>query len=264
MSRRNKDKGRLPDFVPLIRSTLKTAAWRAMSHGARSYYTSLKARYNTRLQNGVYMSARLGAEELGSSKDYVARWHHELIHYGFIRPIEGKEAHLGIKGEGMAAHVRLTEHSYAGQLPTRDFDRWNGAKFKYQKRRQKQKPVLLTGDTPSYKLGTVRASKTVPTAEACPTNWGHREAGIPVLQTGDITSLTTPLAVSVETLAHAPTGHNAGPPLEPEPEPTGLMEWTTPILTEMPYTDELRRLYAEAVPADNDLSIPEFLRRTAQ
>jgi hypothetical protein len=56
-----------------------------MSHGARSLYVSLKARYNTRLQNSVYMSARMGAEELGSSKDYVARWHHELQHYGFIR-----------------------------------------------------------------------------------------------------------------------------------------------------------------------------------
>ena len=40
MSRRNKDKGRLPDFVPLIKSTLKTPAWRAMSHGARSLYVS--------------------------------------------------------------------------------------------------------------------------------------------------------------------------------------------------------------------------------
>jgi hypothetical protein len=81
-----------------------------MSHGARSLYVALKVRYNTRLQNSVYMSARHGAEELGSSKDYVARWHHELQHYGFIRVIEGKEARLGSDGEGLAAHVRLTEH----------------------------------------------------------------------------------------------------------------------------------------------------------
>ena len=87
---RKKDKGRLPDFIPLIKSTWKSPSCRAMSHGARSLYVSLKARYNTRLQNGVYMSARMGAEELGSSKDYVARWHHELQHYGFIRVIEGK------------------------------------------------------------------------------------------------------------------------------------------------------------------------------
>jgi hypothetical protein len=70
---RKRDKGRLPDFVPLIKLTLKAPAWRAMSHGARSLYVALKIRYNTRLQNGVYMSARMGAEELGLSKDYVAR-----------------------------------------------------------------------------------------------------------------------------------------------------------------------------------------------
>src|SRR5262249_60003752 len=69
---RKRDKGRLPDFVPLIKSTVKTPAWRAMSHGARSLYVALKVRYNTRLQNSVYLSARMGAEELGSSKDYVA------------------------------------------------------------------------------------------------------------------------------------------------------------------------------------------------
>ena len=33
----------------------------------------------------------------------------------------------------------------------------------------------------------------------------------------------------------------------------GLMEWTTPILTEIPYTDELRRLYAEAEPEEKRL-----------
>ena len=154
MSRRNKDKGRLPDFVPLIKSTLKTPAWRAMSHGARSLYTSLKARYNTRLQNSVYMSARMGAEELGSSKDYVARWHHELQHYSFIRVIEGKEARLGSNGEGMAAHVQLTEHWYAGNPPTRDFDR--GTVRNSGMRRQNK------NRNPSHKLGT-----------PCPTNWGQ-------------------------------------------------------------------------------------------
>jgi hypothetical protein len=170
---RRRDKGRLPDFVPLIKSTLKTPAWRAMSHGARSLYVALKVRYNTRLQNSVYMSARHGAEELGSSKDYVARWHHELQHYGFIRVIEGKEARLGSDGEGMAAHVRRPEHSYAGQAPTRDFERWDGTKFRYRKKNKNRNP--------SYKLGTPR-----------PANWGHLSwlmrstASKSVPQTGDI------------------------------------------------------------------------------
>ena len=35
-----RDKGRLPQFVPLLVSTLDSRAWRAMSHGARSLYVA--------------------------------------------------------------------------------------------------------------------------------------------------------------------------------------------------------------------------------
>jgi hypothetical protein len=42
---------------------------------------------------------------------------------------------------------------------------------------------------------------------------------------------------------------------------SGLKVWTTPVLTEIPYTDELRRLYRNAAPTDDSLDIPEFLRR---
>ena len=45
MSRRKQNKGRLPPFVPLIKEVLSSPAWRAMSHGARSLYTALMARY---------------------------------------------------------------------------------------------------------------------------------------------------------------------------------------------------------------------------
>jgi hypothetical protein len=89
---------RLDATIKAIRMVLSPLPRHA--HRRRSLYVSLKARYNTRLQNGVYTSARMGAEELGSSKDYVARWHHELQHYGFIRVIEGKRPAWGqtVKG----------------------------------------------------------------------------------------------------------------------------------------------------------------------
>ena len=35
--------------------------------------------------------------------------------------------------------------------------------------------------------------------------------------------------------------------IENDPPLTGLLEWSTPVLTEMPYTPELRRFYCEAV-----------------
>jgi hypothetical protein len=105
MSRR-KDKERLGDFVPLIRSTTKTPAWRAMSRGARSLYAALKARYNTRLHNGMFLSARVGAEELGSCKDYVARWHYELQHYGFYRA-------GNLVWHGLKLHLRMSDRVLA-------------------------------------------------------------------------------------------------------------------------------------------------------
>ena len=37
-----RDKGRLPDFVPLFLGTLDSPAWRATSHGAQCLYVALK------------------------------------------------------------------------------------------------------------------------------------------------------------------------------------------------------------------------------
>jgi hypothetical protein len=38
-----RDKGRLPAFVPLLKETLASPAWKAMSHGARSLFPTLPA-----------------------------------------------------------------------------------------------------------------------------------------------------------------------------------------------------------------------------
>jgi hypothetical protein len=43
-----------------------TPAQRAMSHGARSPYVALRERYNTKLQNSVYLAGRAAVKELGS------------------------------------------------------------------------------------------------------------------------------------------------------------------------------------------------------
>jgi hypothetical protein len=40
-----------------------------------------------------------------------------------------KGGSLGVEGKGKAPHWRLTELGYMHELPTRDFDRWTGAKF---------------------------------------------------------------------------------------------------------------------------------------
>jgi len=87
MSRRKEDKGRLPAFVPLLKETMQTRAWRALSHGARSLYVALKARYSVKSHNNgrLFISHRDAREELGGSGfDEIGRWFRELQHYGFI------------------------------------------------------------------------------------------------------------------------------------------------------------------------------------
>ena len=130
-----RDKGRLPPFVPVLKDTMKTAAWKALSHGARSLHVTLKGRYNNKLQNAVYVSTRDAEEELGqySTRRNVMRWFRELQHYRFIVMVS--PAHHGVNGHGKAPHYRLTEEWYLGKAPTRDFLSWDDIRFTEKRKR---------------------------------------------------------------------------------------------------------------------------------
>jgi hypothetical protein len=136
-NRTGRSKGKLPPFVPLVKETMKTPAWRAMSHGARSLYVRLKTRYNTKLQNSVYLSTRAAMAELGSHSrlENIRRWFRELEYYGFIVLV--RPGALGVEGRGKAPVWRLTEHWHLGQPPTRNFHVWDGVAFR------KRKPARL-------------------------------------------------------------------------------------------------------------------------
>jgi hypothetical protein len=124
---RKKDKGRLPSFVPMFKETLATPAWRSMSHGARSLYLALKLRH-VKNNGRIYLSQRDARVELQSGFEEIGNWFRELQHYGFI--VMMRPGCLGIDGKGLAPHWRLTELPYLEIPPTREFNRWNGAKFK--------------------------------------------------------------------------------------------------------------------------------------
>lgn len=129
MSRRNQDKGRLPPFVPLLKDTINSDAWRTTSPSSRVLYIALKQRYNSNFRNNgkIYLSARMAAKDTGLSKNTAARCFHELMHYGFIAmTVSGC---LGVDGKGKAPHWRLTELGYMTDPPTRDFLHWNGELF---------------------------------------------------------------------------------------------------------------------------------------
>jgi hypothetical protein len=126
-------KERLPPFVPVLINTLDQPAWRALSHGARMLYIALKRRYSIKLHNNgrIFLSQRNAAKELGSHHNEIARWFRELQHYGFI--VMTAPGFLGVEGKGKAPRWRLTELGYMRDPPTRDYERWDGTKFKDQK-----------------------------------------------------------------------------------------------------------------------------------
>src|SRR5262249_5543231 len=148
-------------FVPLLIATLKSPAWRATSHGARSLYTALKARYSITARNNgrLYLSQRDASEELGSNRTYIARWFRELEFYGFI--VMTTPGCLGLEGKGKAPHWRLTELGYMTDPPTNDFTKWSGERFKNCPTK-KQNPGTTTGATPDHKLVPVLDHKLVP------------------------------------------------------------------------------------------------------
>jgi hypothetical protein len=158
MSRPKNRVERLPPFVALLKDTLATEAWCALSHGARSLYVALKARYNNKLHNNgrIWVSQRTAMKELGSGTTEIARWFRELQYYGFI--VQTKGGSLGVNGKGTSPHWRLTECGYMNDPPTRDFVRWDGKKFKderYQRRKTESRTGNPVRSVPETQYGPV-------------------------------------------------------------------------------------------------------------
>jgi hypothetical protein len=135
MGKRKEDKGRQPPWISVYRHTWKSEAWKMLSVGARALYVELAANYNTKSQNSVFMSARMGAKKLNADKDCITKWLRELEHYGFL--VKVSRPFLGLDGEAKCAHYRLTDRWYAGKEPTYDFQNWTGEIFEPKK----QNPV---------------------------------------------------------------------------------------------------------------------------
>jgi hypothetical protein len=193
---RRRNKGRISGpFVPLLKDSIKTEAWKALSHGARSLYVALKGRYNGTLQSAVYVSSRDAEEELGTgSRPYILLWFHELEHYGFTVMVS--PAHHGVNGHGKAPHWRLTEEWYRGKAPTRDFLSWDGTPFT-EKRKRPEKENRIRGNHGVTTLATT-GSPLVPEIVSTTAECDDHGVAISGHTGGDhgvaITSLTTSYA----------------------------------------------------------------------
>jgi hypothetical protein len=241
--RPRKDKGRIEGpFVPMLISTRKSAAWRAMSPYAREVYITLKSRYSIEARNNgrIYVSDRDGAEETGFNKDTVGRALRELKHFGFI--VMTEPGCLGFDGKGKAPHWRLTELGYMLEPPTRDFLKWNGELFHEQKSpkhylRKKQNPVR-PNRTPCPAASDIPVSdQTGQSPEKVSDQTGHTNGG------------ACPTAPDISRVNHSPA------PIPVVPSPPALVAeaesgWLTTWIQVLPA--DLAALVAVAEKIAND------------
>jgi hypothetical protein len=165
VSSHRKDKGRLEPFIAINVEMFNSAAWRALSHGARSLYTSLRHRYskNTHNNGRIFLSYSTAYQELRSGRTQIARWFRELQWYGFI--VKTGDTVLRGDGKGKAPHWRLTELGVrkGGELdfPTKDYLKWEGKRFP---KNNSPGPEIWTGvvqksgRVPVQKSGQVRGT----------------------------------------------------------------------------------------------------------
>jgi hypothetical protein len=238
MSKRTREKGRLAPFVPYLKETMQHTTWRVMSLGARMLYLHLKARYNQNSQNNgkIYLPTRIAAKELGSGLSQIGRWFRELQHYGFIVMMEG--GYLGVEGKGRAPRWRLTELGYMNNPPTRDYTRWLGNLFVIQKagsqagksKKMSRSRKLDQGDPGSGITSDPESGITFVPDRSRKLNQGN------VLSDPE-SGIKSSLTIGVARVGSKQEDAEAMSVL------TALLEWKTPKLQEIAYTEELRKLY---------------------
>jgi hypothetical protein len=96
MTTKRRRKNRLPPFIPLIKATMATPAWRTMSPGARILNIELRGRLrNDYANNGkLWLSCRDAAKAIGATTQSIVRWFAENEHYGFLRKLTEPETDL--------------------------------------------------------------------------------------------------------------------------------------------------------------------------
>ena len=225
-----KKKNRLPYFVPMLKSTMATPAWRQMSHGAQALYIALKSQMSSDHSNNgrVFLSQRDAKRQIRSGFRPVTKWFREIQHYGFT--VRTKGGGLGVNGKGTSPHWRLTECPCNGKPPTNDFLRWNGETFKAANRHpKKQNPAGKKHSTLLAKSTAVPLAKST----AGPKKSQQNPAG-------KKHSISRKRYASPDLASFPPSDAET----KTEPGPDGRLPWSTPTLVEVTDPAEIAAIRA--------------------
>jgi DNA-binding transcriptional MocR family regulator len=158
---------RTEHYTKMIRATMETPAWRALSTTAQALYVWLKLEWRGPAGNNngrIRLSVRDAATKLGVSKDTAAGAFRELQAKGFI--VMTEHATLGASGEAKSPAFAITELAMPhgdGPEGQKLFKAWQpGSDFPVHKtssnnpsgRNQKTEPCHQNLDSTVIKIGT--------------------------------------------------------------------------------------------------------------
>jgi DNA-binding transcriptional MocR family regulator len=154
MGRDRRNEARGEQFAQMIRNTMSTPAWRALSPCAQALYPWLKLEWRGPKANNngrLALSVRQAAEKMGVGINTAARAFHDLQAKGFL--VVKRPAQLGVAGMATSPEFELTEIALPGkdERPRRLYVDWKaGGDFPVAKAaihnprgsREKQNPVI--------------------------------------------------------------------------------------------------------------------------
>ena len=130
MSKRRKRKSNVTgrndgdgQYLPISYVMAHSTAFRALTGGALKVWVELRSRYNGSNNGRVSLSLREAASLLGMSQSTAQRGFRELEQKGFIK-CRSRGSWYGRR----AAEFILTDRSFDGHPPTRDWQRWSAKK----------------------------------------------------------------------------------------------------------------------------------------
>lgn len=126
MGRDRKNEQQLEHWTQMIRSTMETPAWRALSTTAQALYPWLKLEWKgTKFNNNgkISLPVRVAGERLGCNMKTAARAFHDLQAKGFLLLIN--HGRLGVEGKGAPPTFEITELATPGEQSGKKlFLRW--------------------------------------------------------------------------------------------------------------------------------------------